>query len=148
MNQEMISKKPLFFLLLSVIALMINCRYTLTHWRLVEHLTIYSYSSCGVVLSHDVDIENVVVGVVAAAAGRDNDEIRYGSWKFGFADCVLEGGSEGFGYCETVAKVLVCNDCCCCSIKRAPAMALEQQTKRYRSSDRLNGFQHYYCSCS
>lgn len=69
----------------------------------------YSYSSCGVALSLDVGIENVVD--VAAAAGRDNDEIRYGSLKFLFADYVIEGGSEGFDYYELVVMFLACNDC-------------------------------------
>lgn len=75
----------------------------------MECLKRYSYSSCAAALTLDVGIENVVD--VAAAVGQDNDEIRYGSWKFLFADYVIEGGSEGFDYCESVAMSLACNDC-------------------------------------
>lgn len=92
----------------------------------MECLKIYSYSSCGAASSHGVDIETVVD---VAAADQDNDEIRYGSWKFVFADYVTVGESEGSGCycCETVAMVLVCNDCCCyCLTKRAPVRALGQ----------------------
>ena len=106
----------------------INCITfcTLTHWRLVECLMIYSYSSCGAALTHGVDIENVVDAAAAAAVGRDNDEIRYGSWKFVFADYVIVNENEDFGCCETSAMVLVCNDCCYYLIKHAPAMVLGQ----------------------
>lgn len=81
----------------------------MTHWRLMEHLKIYSYSSYGAALSHGVDIENVVD---VAAAVQDSDEIRYGSWKFVFADYAIVDESADFGYCETIAMYLVCNDCC------------------------------------
>lgn len=94
----------------------------MTHWRLKECSTRYSYSSCGAALRHGVDIGNVDV----AAAGQDSGVIRYGSWKFVSADYAIVDGSEGFGYCESVAMVLVYNDCCYYSIKRAPAMALGQ----------------------
>jgi hypothetical protein len=81
-------------------------------------LTTDSYSSYDVALWRGVDIESVDV----AAVGRDNGAIRYGSWKFVFADYVTEDGSEGFDCSETFASLLVCKDCCCCSTKRAPAM--------------------------
>lgn len=68
-------------------------------------MKIHSYSSCGVVLTHGVDIGSVDV---AAAAARDSDEIRYGSWKFVFADFAIVGGSEDSGF----AMFLACNDCC------------------------------------
>lgn len=67
----------------------------------MECLKRRSYSSCGAALWHGVDIENAVD--VASAAGPDSAAIRYGSWKFVFADYVIVNGSEGSGCCVKVA---------------------------------------------
>ena len=67
-----------------------------------------SYSSYDVVSLHGVDIGSAGV----AAVDQDSGEIRYGSWKFVFADYVTEGGSEGFDYCA-VKMLPACRDCYC-----------------------------------
>lgn len=77
--------------------------FGLTHWHLVEYLKRRSYSSCGAALWHGVDIENAGDVAFAAAAGPDSAAIRYGSWKFVFADYVIVNGSEGSGCCVKVA---------------------------------------------
>lgn len=92
----------------------------MTHQHSEGCQTTNSYSSYDVASWRGVDIESVDV----AAVGRDNGAIRYGSWKFVFADYVTEGGSEGFGCSERVASLLVCKDCYCCWTKHALAMVL------------------------
>jgi hypothetical protein len=87
----------------------------MTHSHSAECLKTNSYSSYDAALRNGVDTGSVDV----AAAGRDNGVIRYGSWKFVFADYVTEGGSEGFDYSVTFALLPVCRECCC-----APAMVL------------------------
>lgn len=91
----------------------------------MECLTTHSYSSYDAAWSHGVDTGSV--GVVAAA--QDNGAIRYGSWRFVFADYATVGGSEGSDYCESAALFLACSDCCyCCyyycSTAHEPAMVL------------------------
>lgn len=87
----------------------------MTHSRSKECLKTDSYSSYDAALRNGVDTGSVDV----AAAGQDNGEIRYGSWKFVFADYVIEGGSEGFDCSVTFVSLLVCKECC-----RAPATVL------------------------
>lgn len=93
-------------------------RYQMTHSRSVEYLKTDSYSSYDAALRRGVDTGSVDV----AAAVRDNGAIRYGSWKFVFADYVTEGGSEGFDCSETIASLLVCRECCCCAPAKVPAL--------------------------
>lgn len=84
----------------------------MTHSHSAEYLKTNSYSSYDVALRHGVDTGSVDV----AAAGRDNAAIRYGSWKFVFADYVTEGESEDFDCSETIASHLVCRLCCCAPV--------------------------------
>jgi len=110
----------------------------------VECLTRCSYSSCGAVSSHVVDIGNVVD---VAVVDRDSDAIRYESWKFVFADYVIVDGSEGFDYCAKLASLLVYSDCCC-STTHAAAMVLGPRRRHCRSSDRSIYSRRYYCDNS
>lgn len=104
-------------------------------------MTTNSCSSYDVASWRDVDIGNVDV---AAAVGRDNGAIRYGSWRFVFADYATEDGSEGSGCSE---PLLVCRHCCCWT-KRALETAIEQRIEHYRRSfDKSIDSQHY-CSCN